>query len=61
MTVGDLTDYIMENRAGKVFVDWSREEVRLHIEHSLKNNAIVYSTNEAGNFNGVEFFHEDSA
>lgn len=52
-TIGELVNWILLNRRGKAFRDYTPERITSEIMHSIEKNGFEYSTNIAGQFNGV--------
>lgn len=53
ITVGDIVDYVLANRRGKAFVDWSREHITDSVINGMKNNTIFYALNTSNEVVGV--------
>lgn len=52
-SIGQLVDYCMENRRGKVFQDWTPIGIASQIMYCIEEQCMVYSMRKDGTINGV--------
>jgi hypothetical protein len=43
ITVGQMTDWIIEHRCGDAFKDWTREQVESAVAYSVNDHTLLYS------------------
>ena len=53
LTIKDLVEFVIKNRYGKAFKDWSSDSIAIAFRDAIKNNCLVYSLNSNGEINGV--------
>lgn len=57
MTVGQLIDWIVLNREGKVFKDFSLNEIAAAVKAGIANKTLYYATNADGSISGMILAH----
>lgn len=58
MTVGELIKWILENKRGRAFKDWTQEQIVSAVCSSIETGSIIYTT-ENNQFTGVALFVKD--
>lgn len=53
ITLGQLVKFILANRKGKAFKDYSEQTIAFQLIEASRNNALLYDVNEVGNPCGI--------
>lgn len=53
MTAGYIADWILENRTGKVFKGWTKDQLVVAIANAVNDATFVVDTSELGEIQGV--------